>query len=43
MRVANPWAVIGRFSDSGRLTLPEASLNVPIEDLLSSFVSTLDW
>jgi phosphoribosylformylglycinamidine synthase len=38
-----PFAVIGSFNDSGRLTMPGAGLDVGVDELQAAWLSTLDW
>ncbi len=38
-----PCARIGTFNDSGRLTLPDANLDVTVQELLSTWLAPLDW
>ncbi len=36
-------SVIGRFNDSGRVTLPDDELDIDIDDLRTAWLATLDW
>ena len=35
--------VIGEFNNTSRLTLSEAALEIPIHDLLSAWLTPLNW